>query len=141
MFLGREPFNENFPSGSARTSDGKNIEYSCRLVENFRFCPSENSFRFSSAILLSKIKSLFLNVYTSPQESRHYFNYLLSREVCTHLQIKRFPLMKLWYITWMYGGSKFQNNNTKSTHLIFILFKSSLSRNLLLIRLIIITLV
>ena len=42
-----------------------------------------------------KIKSLFLNLYTSPQEPYHYFNYLLSREVCTNLQIKRFPLMKL----------------------------------------------
>ena len=95
MFLGREPGNENFPSGSARTLDGKNIEYSRRLVENFRFCPSENSFRFSSAILLSEIKSLFLSLDTSPQESRHYFNYLLSREMCTHFQIKRFPLMNL----------------------------------------------
>ena len=68
MFLGREPGNENFPSGSARILDGKNIEYSRRLVENFRFCPSENSFRFSSAILLSEIKSLFLSLDTSPQE-------------------------------------------------------------------------
>ena len=36
MFLGREPCNENFPSGSAIASDGKNIEYSRRLAENFR---------------------------------------------------------------------------------------------------------
>ena len=36
MFLGREPCNENFPPGSAIASDGKNIEYSRRLVENFR---------------------------------------------------------------------------------------------------------
>ena len=73
-------------------------------------------------------------------ESHHYFNYLLSREVCTNLQIKRFPLMKLWYTIWMYGGSEFQNKVSKSTHLIFIIFKNCLNRNLLLIRLIIITL-
>ena len=36
MFLGREPCNENFLSGSAIASDGKNIEYSRRLAENFR---------------------------------------------------------------------------------------------------------
>ena len=71
------------------------------------------AFWFSSAILLSKIKLLFLNLYTSPLESGLYFNYLLSREVCTNLQIKRFPLMKLWYTIWMYGGSEFQSNNIK----------------------------
>ena len=36
MFLGREPCNENFLSGSAIASDEKNIEYSRRLDENFR---------------------------------------------------------------------------------------------------------
>ena len=36
MFFGWEPCNENFPSGSAITSDGKNIEYSRNLVENVR---------------------------------------------------------------------------------------------------------
>ena len=46
-------------------------------------------------------------------ESRHYFNYLLSREVCT----------KRWYTIWMYGSSEFQSNNIKSTRLIFILFE------------------
>ena len=68
-------------------------------------------------------------------ESRHYFNYLLSREVCTNLQIKRFPLMKLWYTIWMYGGSEFQNNNIKKhpPHVYFFW-------NYLIIRLIIITL-
>ena len=35
MFLGREPGNENFLSGSAIASDGKNIENSRRLIENF----------------------------------------------------------------------------------------------------------
>ena len=36
MFLGREPCNENFPSGSAIAPNGKNIEYSRKLAENFR---------------------------------------------------------------------------------------------------------
>ena len=46
-------------------------------------------------------------------ESCHYFNYLLPRKVCTNFQIKRFPLMKFWYITWMYRGIDFQSNNIK----------------------------
>ena len=44
-------------------------------------------------------------------ESRHYFNYLSPREVCTNLQIKRFLLMKFWYKIWIYGGTDFQSNN------------------------------
>ena len=61
----------------------------------------------------------------------HYFNYLLSWEVCTNLQIKRFPLMNLWYTIWMYRGSEFQNNNIKK-HLPHIYsFLDYLSRNLL----------
>ena len=47
------------------------------------------------------------------RESRHHFNYLSSREVCTNLQIKRLSLMKLWYTIWMYGVSEFQNNKIK----------------------------
>ena len=46
-------------------------------------------------------------------ESPQYFNYLLSREVCTNLQIKRFALIKFWYTIWIYRGSKFQNYNIK----------------------------
>ena len=61
-------------------------------------------------------------------ESRNYFNYLLSREVCTDLQIKRFLLMKLWYKIWIYGGTDFQRNNIEKhpshKHLLFLkLFK------------------
>ena len=74
------------------------------------------------------------------RESHHYFNYLLSREVCSHLQIKRLPLMRLWYTIWVYGGSNFQNNNIKK-HLPHIhSFWNCLSRHLLIIRLIIMTL-
>ena len=73
-------------------------------------------------------------------KSRHYFNYLLSREVCTNLQVKRFPLVKLWYTIWMYEGSEFQSNNIKKHPSYIYSFWNCLSRNLLLIRLIIITL-
>ena len=44
-------------------------------------------------------------------ESRHCFNYVLPREVCTNLWIKRFSLMKFWYKIWMYGSTDFQNKN------------------------------
>ena len=73
-------------------------------------------------------------------ESHHYFNYLLSREVRTNLQIKTFLLMELWYTIWMYGGSEFQNKSIKKhpPHIYF--FWNCLNRNLLIIRLIIITL-
>ena len=73
-------------------------------------------------------------------ESRHYFNYLLSREVCTNLQIKRFPLMKLSYTIWMCGGSIFQNNNIKKHSSHIYSFWNCLRWNLLIINLIITTL-
>ena len=69
-------------------------------------------------------------------ESRHYFNYLLSREVCTNLQIKRFSLVKLWYAIWMYVGSEFQSNNIKKHPPHINSFWNCSSWNLLLIRLI-----
>ena len=62
-------------------------------------------FWFSSAILLSKMKSLFLNLYTSP-----------------------------------HGGFKLQSNDIKKHPSHIYCFWNCLSRNLLLIRLIIITL-
>ena len=74
-------------------------------------------------------------------ESRHYFYYLLLREVCTNLQSKRFPQIKF--------DTKFECTGVliskvtilKSTHLINIFsFWNCLSRNFLWIRLIIITL-
>ena len=67
-----------------------------------------------STILLSKMKLLFLNLYTSPLWTRHYFNHLLPQEVCTNLQIKRFSLMKFWYKILMYGGTDFQSNNIEN---------------------------
>ena len=70
-------------------------------------------------------------------ESRHYFNYLLSREVCTNLQIKRLPLMKLSYT--IYRGSQFQNNNIKKHPYHIYSFWNCLSLNLLIIKLIMTT--
>ena len=95
-------------------------------------------FWFSSAILLSRMKWIFLNLYISLQWARHYFSYLLSW--CTNLQTKRTPLMKLSRTIWMYGGSEFQNNNIKKDPTHFYYYWNCLSRKLLLIRLIIITL-
>ena len=64
-------------------------------------------FWFYSAILVSKMKLLFLNLYTRPWESCHYFDYWLPREVSTNLQIQRFPLMKFWYTISMYNFFNF----------------------------------
>ena len=41
-------------------------------------------FGFSSAVLLSKMKSLFLNFYTNSLWTRYYFKYLLPLEVCAN---------------------------------------------------------
>ena len=68
-------------------------------------------FWFSSAILLSEMNSLFLNLYASPQLPRHYLDSRLPREACTNLQIQRFSLIKFWCIIWMCGFSDFQSNN------------------------------
>ena len=73
-------------------------------------------------------------------ESHYYFDYQLSREVSTNLQIKRFPLAKLWCTIWMYRSSKFESNNIKKHPSHIYSFWNCLSRNLLLTRLIIITL-
>ena len=81
--------------------------------------------------------STFILVFS---ESRHCFSYLLSQEVCTNLQIERFPLMKLWYTTWMYRGSESQNNNIKNHPPHIYSFLNYSSRNLLILTLIIITL-
>ena len=75
------------------------------LVQQFYGVPIKNKFShlagyfdflfwFSSAILLSKMKSLFLSLYTSPQRVTSLLQQLLPRKVCTNLQGKRFPLMK-----------------------------------------------
>ena len=91
------------------------------LVQQFCGVPIKNKFShsagyfdflfwFSSAILLPKMKSLFLNLYTSPQGVTSLLQQLLLQEVCTNLQVKRFLLMKFWYLIWMYGGSNIHGN-------------------------------
>ena len=67
---------------------------------------------FSSAILLSKIKLLSFNLYTSPREPHHYFNYLLSREVCTNLQTK-ISANETLIRNLNVQNTKFKNNNIK----------------------------
>ena len=70
-------------------------------------------------------------------ETRPYFNYLLPREVCTNSKI-RFRLIKFSYIIWILISKE---TILRSTHLINIYsFWNCLSKNLLLIRLIIIIL-
>ena len=73
------------------------------LLEYATVFPMKNKFQL---VILTFYFDLVLSFYFlklnrfSPtfipvlNESRHYFNYLLPREVCTNLQIKRFPLMK-----------------------------------------------
>ena len=81
-----------------------------------------------------KWNRFFSTIIPVLSESRHYFSYLLSREVFTNLQIKRFPLMKLWYTIWIYGSTEFQNNNIKKHPPHTYSFWNYLSRNLLIIK-------
>ena len=76
-------------------------KFSYTLVQQFCAIPIKNKFShlagyfdflflFSSAILLSKTKSLFLNLYTSPRRVMSRLQALLPREVCTNLRVKSF---------------------------------------------------
>ena len=87
-----------------------------------------------------KWNRVFSTVTPVFREPRQYVKYLLLREACTNLQIKTFPLMELWYTIPIHGGSEFQNNNIKKNLPHIYSFWNCLSRNLLIIRLIIITL-
>ena len=98
-------------------------------------------FWFSSAILLSKIKSLFLNLYTSSQWVTALLQLPIYHEKRALIyKLKRFLLVKPWYTIWTYGGFKLQSNNIKKHPSHMYSFWNCLSRNLLLTRLIIITL-
>ena len=75
------------------------LEYATVFPIKNKFQPVILNFYFD---LLPSFYFLKLNRFSSTfipvlNESRHvtvYFNYLLPREVCTNLQITRFPLMK-----------------------------------------------
>ena len=98
-------------------------------------------FWFSSTILLSKMKFLFLNLYTSPQWVTSLLQLPIYHGKCVLIyKLKRFPLIKLWYTIWTYGGFKLQSNNIKKHPSHIYSFWNCLGKNLLLIRLIIITL-
>ena len=118
------------------------IQYATVFPIKNKFWPVILTFYFDLVppFYFLKWNRFFSTIIPVLSESRHYSNYLLSREVCTNLHIKRFPLMKLWYTIWMYGGSEFQNNNIKKHPPHIYSFWNCLSRNLLITRLIIITL-
>ena len=98
-------------------------------------------FWFSSTILLSKIKSLFLNLYTSPPWVTPLIQLSIYDGKCVLLhKLKRFPLVKLWYTIWTYENFKLHSNNIKKQPPHIYSFWNCLSRNLLLMRLIIIAL-
>ena len=98
-------------------------------------------FWFSSTILLSKMKFLFLNLYTSPQWVTSLLQLPIYHGKCVLIyKLKRFPLIKLWYTIWTNGGFKLQSNNIKKHPSHIYSFWNCLGKNLLLIRLIIVTL-
>ena len=79
------------------------------LIGYFRFL-----FWLSSAILLSKMKSLFLNLYNSSQWVTGLLQLPMYRgKYALIYKLKRFLLVKPWYTIWTYGGFKLQSNNIK----------------------------
>ena len=81
-------------------------------------------FWFSSAILLSKMKSLFLNFYTSSWWVTALLQLPIHHGKCALIsKLKRFSLVKLWYTIWTYGGFNSKVTISKSSHIVFILFK------------------
>ena len=117
------------------------IQYATLFPIKNKFWPVILTFYFDLVppFYFLKWNRFFLNFISVTRESRNYFSYLLSREVCTNLQIKRFPLMKLSYTIWMYGGSEFQNSNIKKHPSHIYSLWNCLSWNLLTINLIITT--
>ena len=96
-------------------------------------------FWFSSAILHSKTKSLFLKLYTSPQWVTSLLQLPIYHMKCVLIyKSKRFSLVKLWYTIWAYRAFKLQSNNIKKHPSHIYSFWNCLSRNLLSNRIIII---
>ena len=95
----------------------------------------------TSAILLSKMKSLLFNLSTSSQWVLWLLQLPIYHGKCALIyKLKRFLLVKLWYTIWTYTGFTLQSNNIKKHPSHMYSFWNCLSRNLLLTRLIIITL-
>ena len=84
-----------------------------------------------------KWNRFFSTVLPVLNKSRHYFNH---GKCVLIYKLKRFLLVKLWYTIRMYGRSELQNNNIKKHPSHIYCFWNCLSRNLFLIRLIIIIL-
>ena len=98
-------------------------------------------FWFSSVVLFSKMKSLFLNLYTSSQWATSLLQLPINHGKCALIyKLKTFSLVKLWYTIWTYGGFTFQSNNIKKHPSHKYSFWNYLSRNSFLTRLIIIRL-
>ena len=73
------------------------LNWICYCVSKNKFQPVILSFYFDLVLPFYFLKRnrFFSTFRPVPCESRQYFSYLLLREVCTNLQIKRFPLTKL----------------------------------------------
>ena len=87
------------------------------LLEYATVFPTENKFKpviltfyfdLDSPLYFLKWNRFFPTFILVLSDSRHYFNYLLPRKVYANIQIKRFPLIKIWYTIWMYGDTNFQ---------------------------------
>ena len=84
----------------------------------------------SSAILLPKWNRFSQSLYQSSVSHVTTLTTYYHGKCVLIYKLKRFPLVKLWYTIWTYGGSKFQSNNIKkhSSHIIYS-FWNCLSRN------------
>ena len=89
------------------------LEYPTVFPIEKKFKPVILTFYFDlvSPLYFLKWNHIFATFIPVLSDSRHYFNYLLPREVCTNIQIKRFPLIKIWYTIWIHRGTDFQSNN------------------------------
>ena len=87
------------------------------------------------------MESLFINLYTRSLWVTSLLRLLIKAWRSINLQTSRFPLMKFWYTIWMYRASDFQSNNIEKhpSDKYFFFFESAWV-NLLLIRLITVTL-
>ena len=89
------------------------LEYPTVFPIEKKFKPVILTFYFDlvSPLYFLKWNPFFPTFIPVLSDSRHYFNYLLPRKVCANIQIKRFPLIKIWYTIWIHRGTDFQSNN------------------------------
>ena len=94
-FLGK--FSYTFSTTYLWSNYEQLLNWICYCVSKNKFQPVILSFYFDLVLPFYFLKwnRFFSTFRPVPCESRQYFSYLLLREVCTNLQIKRFPLTKL----------------------------------------------